>query len=107
MKKKKKGIYLHKRWIPFSETCTNILAIYGQEDVNSRRGPSDRDLVCSGHSVSPPPLLAASQALRAPESFSRRHQRRVKKKGPSAQCTGPWGEDRSRSILPSPLPSHM
>lgn len=68
-----KKMYLHERWIPFSEICTNILAIYAQGDVNSRQAlqtvTGRSNLVCNGHSTGLPPLLAASEALRAPEAF--------------------------------------
>lgn len=101
---KKNGIYLHKRWIPFSEICTNIFAIYPQGDINSRQSPSDGDQQVKPCMKWPlnRPTTAAGQlpGPLCPQGISRRSQRRVKEKGPSARCTGPWGEDRSGSILP-------
>lgn len=100
---KKNGIYLHDRWVPFSEICTNIPAIYAQGDVNHSQGPSDSDW-----QVKPCLHLPLSRSTAGhlpgpscPWGISRRHQRRVKEKGPSAQCTGLQGEDRSEIILPS------
>lgn len=100
---KKNGIYLHERWISFSEICTNMLVIYAQGDGNSEQGPSDNDChdkpglqqLPSGLTPLPPrPFTPPSHFKEAPE-------RRVDEKGPPAQYTGLWGEDRSRSFLPS------
>lgn len=91
--------------MPFSEICTNIIALYAQGDVNGKQGSSDSvwhikpclHWPLNGLATGAGCLLGPS----CPRSILRRHQRRVKEKGPSAQCTGLWGEDRSGGILPS------